>query len=106
MMWDAHAKTHIKPLADERERAMGFRTGTTTTRSLFEGQCRFVLGQIIESSGDRMKMTFLGVDQDRNDQLHHWIFLPYSLKNAHVEFQRVKDQVSLACPLLGVTLIM
>ena len=31
MVWDDHTKTHTKPLVDEHEHAMGFRTGTTTT---------------------------------------------------------------------------
>ena len=48
MMWDAHTKTHIEPLADERERAMGFRTGTTIALGLFEGQRRLMLGQAMD----------------------------------------------------------
>ena len=38
MVWDVHTKTHTKPLADKRERAMGFRTGTTAAPGLSEGQ--------------------------------------------------------------------
>jgi hypothetical protein len=38
MVWDAYTKTHTKPLADERERAMGFRTCTTAAPDLSEGQ--------------------------------------------------------------------
>ena len=45
MVWDATTNTHTEPLAEERERAMGFRTGTTAAPGLFEGQQRFVLGQ-------------------------------------------------------------
>ena len=45
MMWDVHTKIHTKPLADERERAIGFRTSTTAAPSLSESQQRFVLGQ-------------------------------------------------------------
>ena len=48
MVWDAHTKTHTEPLADERERAMGFRTGTTAAPGLSEGQRRFVLGQAMD----------------------------------------------------------
>ena len=48
MVWDAHTKTHTEPLADERERAMGFHTGTTATFGLSEGQRRFVLGQAMD----------------------------------------------------------
>ena len=29
MVWDAHTQSHCEPVADERQRAMGFRTGTT-----------------------------------------------------------------------------
>ena len=38
MVWYAHTKTQTKPLADERERAIGFRIGTTATPSLSKGQ--------------------------------------------------------------------
>jgi len=48
MVWDAHTKTHTEPLADERERAMGFRTSTTAAPGLSEGQRRFVLGQTMD----------------------------------------------------------
>jgi hypothetical protein len=48
MVWDAHTKIHTKPLVDERERAMGFRTGTTTAPGLFKGQRRFVLGKAMD----------------------------------------------------------
>ena len=48
MVWDAHTKIHTEPLADERERAMGFRTGTTAAPGLSEGQRRFVLGQAMD----------------------------------------------------------
>ena len=48
MVWDATTKTHIELLADERERAMRFRTGTTAAPGLSEGQRRFVLGQVMD----------------------------------------------------------
>ena len=48
MVWDAHTETYTKPLADERERAMGFRTGTTAAPGVFNGQRRFVLGQAMD----------------------------------------------------------
>ena len=40
-----------------------------------------------------MKTAFWGIDHDGNDQLYHWKFLSFGLKNAHVEFQRVMDQI-------------
>ena len=48
MVWDVDTKTHTEPLADERERAMGFRTGTTAAPILSEGQRRFMLGQAMD----------------------------------------------------------
>ena len=35
---------------------------------------------------DRVKTAFWGVDQDGRDQLYHWKFLPFGLKNAPAEF--------------------
>ena len=40
-VWDAHAKIHFKLVVSERERAMGFRTRTTTALGYSEGQHRF-----------------------------------------------------------------
>ena len=48
MEWDADTQTHTEPLADERERAMEFRTSTTTAPGLSEDQRRFVLGQTMD----------------------------------------------------------
>ena len=48
MVWDDHTKTNTEPLVDERERAMGFRTGTTATPSFSKDQRRFVLGQAMD----------------------------------------------------------
>ena len=47
-MWDAHTKTRTESLADGRERAMGFHTGTTVALGFSIGQRRFVLGQAID----------------------------------------------------------
>ena len=48
MVWDADTKTNTEPLADERERAMGFCTGIITAPGLLEGQRRFVLSQAMD----------------------------------------------------------
>jgi hypothetical protein len=48
MVWDSKFQTHDEPTADERERAMGFPTGTTATHGLQEGQRRFLLGQAMD----------------------------------------------------------
>ena len=42
---------------------------------------------------DRVKTTFWRVDLDGKDQLYHWKFLPFGLKNAPPKFQRMMDQV-------------
>ena len=47
---------------------------------------------------DRVKTTFWGVDDNRKDSLFHWKFLPFGLKNAPAEFQRVMDQVLKGLP--------
>ena len=41
-------KAHNEPLADDRECAMGFRTGTTSALGMSKGQRRFVLGQTMD----------------------------------------------------------
>ena len=48
MVWDTTSQTYEEPSADERERAMGFLTGTTAAPDLSEGQRRFLLGQAID----------------------------------------------------------
>ena len=48
MVWDSLSQTHEEPNADERERAMGFLTGTTAAPDLTEGQRRFLLGQAMD----------------------------------------------------------
>jgi hypothetical protein len=42
------SQTHDEPTADERERAMGFPTGTTAAHGLQEGHKRFLLGQAMD----------------------------------------------------------
>ena len=40
----------------------------------------------------------VGVDQDGKDQLYQWKFIPFGLKNAHVRFQKVMDQIISGLP--------
>jgi hypothetical protein len=43
--------------------------------------------------GDKIKITFWGIDPYGKDCLYQWKFCPFSLKNAPVEFQKVMDRV-------------
>jgi hypothetical protein len=42
---------------------------------------------------DKEKTAFWSIDEDGKDQFFQWKFLPFGLKNALAEFQRVMDQV-------------
>jgi hypothetical protein len=42
---------------------------------------------------DKEKTAFWGIDKDGKDRLYQWKFLPFGLKNAPAEFQRVMDRV-------------
>ena len=48
MVWDDTTNTHTEPLVDDRERAMGFLTGTTVAPGFSAGQRCFVLGQAMD----------------------------------------------------------
>jgi hypothetical protein len=41
--------------------------------------------------GDKVKTTFWGIDPHGKDCLYQWHFLPFGLKNAFIEFQKVMD---------------
>jgi hypothetical protein len=45
-----------------------------------------------------VKTAFWGVDHDGKDQLYHWKSLPFGLKNAPADFQRVMDHVLSGLP--------
>jgi hypothetical protein len=42
---------------------------------------------------DKEKTAFWGIDKDGKDRIYQWKFLPFRLKNAPTEFQRVMDRV-------------
>jgi hypothetical protein len=46
--WNSTKQEMVEPNADERERAMGFPTGTTNVLGLLEHQRRFLLGQAMD----------------------------------------------------------
>jgi hypothetical protein len=46
--WNSTKQEMVEPNADERERAMGFPTGTTNVLGLSEHQRRFLLGQAMD----------------------------------------------------------
>jgi hypothetical protein len=48
LVWDSITQEMVEPNADERERAMGFPTGTTNVHGMSEQQRRFLLGQAMD----------------------------------------------------------
>ncbi len=43
--------------------------------------------------GDKVKMVFWGIDPCGKDYLYQWHFLPFSLKNTPMKFQRIMNQM-------------
>ena len=80
------------PMPEELFDAVGF-SRVFSTLDLRSGYHQLPL--LVE---DRVKTAFWGVDQDGKDQLYHWKFLPFGLKNAPAEFQRVMDRVLAGLP--------
>ena len=58
MVFDANTRTLEEPCADERERAMGFLTGTTCGPDVTESQRRHVLGQAMDLTS---MVWFMGI---------------------------------------------
>jgi hypothetical protein len=47
MIWDSHSSNMEKFNVNENEQAMGLCTDTTTMQGIFEGACRWILGQVV-----------------------------------------------------------
>ena len=58
LVFDTSTKRLDEPCADERERAMGFPTGTTCAPAVTEGQRRQILGQAMDFNS---MVWFLGI---------------------------------------------
>jgi len=54
---------------------------------------KFGYDQLPLKEGDKVKITFWGIDLHGKDCLYQWQFLSFGLKNAFTEFQRVMDWV-------------
>jgi hypothetical protein len=48
MIWNSHSSQLEEPNIDERERAMGFHTGTTIVFGVSKGVHRHILGQVMD----------------------------------------------------------
>jgi hypothetical protein len=49
--------------------------------------------QLLIREEDKAKTAFWGINSHDKDCLYQWKFLPFGLKNMHVEFQRVMDRI-------------
>ncbi len=56
-------------------------------------ELRFSYHQLPLREVDKVKMTFCGIDLHGKDCLYQWLFLPFGLKNAPIEFQKVMDRM-------------
>jgi hypothetical protein len=82
-----HPNKYAMPLLEEIFDALGWAKVFNTF------DLRFNYHQLSLKEGDKVKMTFCGIDPHKKDYLYQWRFLPFGLKNAPIEFQKVMDQV-------------
>ena len=54
--------------------------------------------QLPVRNGDKHKTAFWEIDEFGKDRLYQWKFLPFGLKNAPAEFQRIMDRVFAGLP--------
>jgi hypothetical protein len=78
---------YAMPILEENFEAIGH----TKVFSTLDLRSRY--HQIRLREEDKEKTAFWDIDKDGKDQLFQWKFLPFGLKNAPAEFQRVMDQV-------------
>jgi hypothetical protein len=65
LVWDSTTQEMVEPNADERERAMGFPTGTTNVPGLSEHHRRFLLGQAMDANCLTWIVSLVVVEQKR-----------------------------------------
>jgi len=58
MIWDSYSSNMEKPNVDEKERAMGFRTCTTTVQGIFKRTHKWILGQVMPYGSQLPHMDF------------------------------------------------
>jgi site-specific DNA-cytosine methylase len=63
LVWDSIMQEMVEPNADERERAMGFPTGTTKVHGMSEQQRRFLLGQAMDLNYLTWIVSFVVAEQ-------------------------------------------
>jgi hypothetical protein len=65
LVWDSITQEMVEPNADERERAMGFPTGTNNVYGMSEQQRRFLLGQAMDLNCLIWVVSLVVVEQRR-----------------------------------------
>jgi hypothetical protein len=65
LIWDATLEEMVEPNADERERAMGFQTGTTHVHDISEFQRRALIGQAMNLNCLTWIMSLIVAEQQR-----------------------------------------
>jgi hypothetical protein len=65
LVWDSTTQEMVEPNADERERVMGFPTGTTNVPGFSEHQRRFLLGQAMDANYMTWIVSLVVAEQKR-----------------------------------------
>ena len=80
VIWKTKSDRYPMPILEELFDAIGF-SRVFSTLNLRSGYHQLPL-----LAEDRVKTAIWGVDHDEKDQLNHWKFLPFVLKNAPAKF--------------------